>query len=379
MASLASRIDAAAGSALADKRIVGAVVVVMRDGAVAHHGAYGLADREAGIAMKPDALFRLASITKPMVTTAAMRMIELGQLSLEGAVTDFLPDFRPKLADGTAPTITVRHLLTHTAGLAYDFLQPMDGPYTRLRVSAGADQPGLTLQENLARMTQAGLMFPPGAKWLYSVALDVLGAILQKAGGATLGELVARHVTAPMAMKDTAFHVVDRARLVPPYSNAAPEPVRVTEGHKQPFIPGCAPISTSLARALDANAFPAGGSGMNGSALDIARFLDAIRAGGAPMVSPATTAAMMANQIGALRILFDPTGSTAFGYGGAVVLNPAATGSPLSPGTWRWGGVWGHSWFVDPARRMTIVNLTNTMLEGMNGQLPLDVQAAAAA
>ena len=76
--------------------------------------------------MRPDALFRLASITKPMVTTAAMRMIELGQLSLEGAVTDFLPDFKPRLADGTAPVITIRHLLTHTAGLAYDFLRRLE-------------------------------------------------------------------------------------------------------------------------------------------------------------------------------------------------------------------------------------------------------------
>ena len=379
MASLASRIDAAAGSALADKRIVGAVIVVMRDGAVAHHGSYGLADREAGIAMRPDALFRLASITKPMVTTAAMRMIELGQLSLEGAVTDFLPDFKPRLADGTAPVITIRHLLTHTAGLAYDFLQPLDGPYTRLRVSAGADQPDLTMEENLARMTEAGLMFRPGEKWLYSVATDVLGAVLQRAGGASLGELVARHVTAPMGMEDTAFHVVDRARLAQPYSNAAPAPIRVAEGHKQEFIPGLAPISTSLERAFNTKGFQSGGGGMIGAALDIARFLDAVRAGGGPMVSQATAAAMMSNQIGALRILFDPTGTTAFGFGGAVALDPAATGSPLSPGTWRWGGVWGHSWYVDPARKMTIVNLTNTMLEGMNGRLPLDVQVAAAA
>lgn len=379
MTRLASRIDAAAGSALADKRIVGAVIVVMQDGAVTHHGAYGLADREAGIAMQPDALFRLASITKPIVTTAAMRMIELGQLSLEGAVTDFLPDFRPKLADGTAPVITMRHLLTHTAGLAYDFLQPVDGPYTRLRVSAGADQPGLTMAENLARMTEAGLMFPPGAKWLYSVATDVLGAVLQKAGGASLGEIVARHVTAPMDMKDTAFHVVDRARLAQPYSNAAPEPMRVVEGHKQPFIPGFAPISTSLERAFNTKAFQSGGGGMSGAALDIARFLDAVRAGGGPMVSPPTASAMMSNQIGPLRVLFDPSGSTAFGFGGAVLLNPAGTGSPLSPGTWQWGGVWGHSWNVDPARRMTIVNLTNTMLEGMNGRHPRDVQIAATA
>jgi len=306
-----------------------------------------------------------------------MRMMELGQLSFDSAVTDYLPGFRPKLGDGTTPTITIRHLLTHTSGLAYDSMQPSDGPYTRLRVSGGLDQPGLSMEENLARITEAGLMFQPGAKWLYSVAIDVLGAVLQKAGGATLGELVARHVTGPMAMKDTAFHVVDRARLAQPYANAAPEPNRIVESHKQPFVPGCAPISYSIERAFDAKGFQAGGSGMNASALDIARFLDAIRAGGAPMVSQATASAMMSNQIGPLRILFDPTGSTAFGFGGAVGLNPAATGSPLSPGTWQWGGVWGHSWFVDPSRRMTIVNLTNTLPEGMNGQLPRDVQLAA--
>jgi len=113
-----------------------------------------------------------------MVTTAAMRMIELGRLSLDGAVTDFLPDFKPRLADGTAPGITIRHLLTHTAGLAYDTTQPGDGPYTRLRVSGGLDQPGLSMEENLARITAAGLMFQPGAKWLYSVAIDVLGAAM---------------------------------------------------------------------------------------------------------------------------------------------------------------------------------------------------------
>jgi CubicO group peptidase (beta-lactamase class C family) len=376
--SLASRVDAAARSALDENRVVGAVVVVMRDGALAHCGAYGLADREAGIAMRPEALFRLASLTKPIVTTAALRMVELGQLSLDSAVTDYLPDFKPRLGDGTAPVIRLRHLLTHTSGLAYDFLQPPDGPYTRLRVSGGADQPGLSMEENLARIVEAGLMFPPGAKWLYSVSIDVLGAIMQKAGGATLNDLVGRHVTGPMDMKDASFHVVDRARLAQPYANAAPAPIRIAEGHKQAFVPGLAPISTSLERVFDTRSFQAGGSGMNGSALEMARFLDAIRAGGKPLVSPETAAAMMANQVGPLRVHFDPTGSTAFGFGGSVVLEPAARGSPLSPGTWQWGGVWGHSWNVDPIRRLTIVVLTNTMLEGMNGQFPRDVQLAAA-
>ncbi|MBK8840583.1 MAG: beta-lactamase family protein [Hyphomonadaceae bacterium] len=375
MTNISQRVDAAAQSAIADKRIVGAVIAVMQDGDLAHLKAYGFADREAGAAMTPDSLFRLASISKPIVTAAAMRMIELGKLSLEAAVTEWLPDFTPSAPDGSTPTITIRHLLTHTAGLAYDFMQPESGPYNRLKVSAGADG-DISMEENLARIVKAGLVFPPGAAWLYSVAIDVLGAVMMKAEGAHLEEVVKTYVTGPLAMKDTSFFVTDAARLVQPYSNAAPEPIRIEDGHRQPFVPMLAPINMSVSRAFNRTAFPAGGAGMNGAAIDIVRFLDTIRAGGEPILSPQSTAAMMSNQIGPLRIIFDPTGNTAFGFGGSILLDPAKSGLHLSPGSWQWGGVWGHSWHVDPARRTTIVNLTNTTLEGMVGQLVRDVQKA---
>jgi CubicO group peptidase (beta-lactamase class C family) len=376
---LAARIDAALASALEQKRIVGGVIIVMQDGSVAHRKAYGLADREAGIEMKPEALFRLASISKPIVTAAAMRMIEMKQLALDAAVTDWLPDFMPKFADGSEPTITLRQLLTHTAGLSYDFMQLPDGSYQKHRVSSGADQDGLSMEENLQRIAAAGLAYPPGSMWIYSVAIDVLGAVMQKAAGAALPDIVARLVTQPMGMTDTAFHVVDKDRLVQPYSNAPAGPVRIGPVFRQPFLPGLAPISFTLSRAFDKTGYPSAGAGMNGTADDIARFLDAIRSGDNPVVSREATQQMMSNQIGPLRILFDPTGSTGFGFGGAVMLDPAQAGSPLSPGAWYWGGVWGHSWFVDPARRTTIVCLTNTTLEGMSGQLPRDLVQAVAA
>ncbi len=375
MTNLTPRIDAAVQSALNDKRIVGAVIAVMQDGDLAHFKAYGLADREAGRAMKEDDIFRLASISKPIVTAAAMRMIELGKLGLDTPVTDFLPDFKPKAPDGSTPVITIRHLLTHTSGLSYDFLQPENGPYNTIKVSAGIDG-DLTMEENLDRMVQAGLTFPPGAMWLYSVAIDVLGAILAKIEGTDVEGVVTRYVTGPLEMTDTSFFVTDAARLVQPYSNSAPEPVRIGDNFKQPFVPGCAPINLGVSRAFNRNAFQGGGGCMNGKALDIVRMLDAIRAGGEPILSDATTKQMMSNQIGPLRILFDPTGNTAFGFGGSILMDPAASGSFLSPGSWQWGGVWGHSWFVDPSRKTTIVNLTNTTLEGMVGQLPRDIQQA---
>lgn len=377
MADLSSRVDAVLQSALDQKRIVGAVITVMIDGEVAHRKSYGLADREAGVPMKDNKIFRLASISKPIVTAAAMRMIELGQLSLDAAVTDWLPDFKPQIPGGGAPTITIRHLLTHTSGLSYDFMQPEDGPYHRHRVSSGIDQDGLSMEENLERITAAGLAFPPGAMWVYSVAIDVLGAVMQKAGAATLQQVVEKHITGPMKMTDTGFHVADKDRLVQPYSNAPAGPVRIGEAFKQPFLPGLAPISFTLSRAFDTKGFPGGGGGMNGGADDVSRFLDTIRAGGGPMLSRESTQQMLSNQIGSLRVLFDPTGSTGFGFGGAVMLDPVKAGSLLSPGSFYWGGVWGHSWFIDPTRKMTIVNLTNTTLEGMSGQLPGDVVRAA--
>lgn len=376
MSDLSSRIDAAYASAIADKRLVGAVSVIMRDGELAHRRAYGLADRETNSSMRPDALFRLASVTKPIVTAAALRMVELRQISLDDVVSDWLPDFRPKLSDGTAPAITLRQLLTHTAGLSYDFMQPPDGPYNRLRVSAGADQPGLTMEENLARAVEAGLIFTPGAAWLYSIGIDVMGAVMMKAAGKSLQDICDDHVFKPLGIADTGFKVADRSRLVTPYANASPEPLRVPDEFKLPFVPNLAPINFSLARAFDAKGFQGGGTGMTGSASDVARILDTIR-GGAPILSPASATAMISNQIGPLRVLFDPTGNTGFGFGGSILLDPAASGSPLSPGSWQWGGVWGHSWFVDPARRLTTVNLTNTMPEGMNGQLARDVAQAA--
>ncbi len=375
MTQLSERVDAAVDSAIKEKRLVGAVVAVMKEGELAHFKAYGLADREAGRAMKEDAIFRLASISKPIVTAAAMRMIELGKFGLDTPVTDFLPDFRPKAPDGSTPTITIRHLLTHTAGLSYDFLQPETGPYNTLKVSAGIDG-DLTMEDNLARMVQAGLTFPPGAGWLYSVAIDVLGAVMAKAEGTDVEGAVRKYVTGPMDMTDTSFFVTDASRLAQPYSNAAPEPVPIGDNFKQPFVPGLAPINLGTSRAFNRTAFQGGGGCMNGKAMDVVRMLDAIRAGGAPILSETSTKQMMSNQVGPLRILFDPTGNTAFGFGGSILLDPAASGSFLSPGSWQWGGVWGHSWFVDPTRKLTIVNLTNTTLEGMAGQMPRDVQQA---
>jgi len=165
--------------------------------------------------MTEDAVFRLASITKPVVTVSAMRLVEQRRLRLEDPVTRWLPDFTPRLPDGTAPVITLAQLMTHTAGLSYRFLEPPDSPYHRLDVSDGLDQPGLSLAENLDRLVQAPLAYQPGTAWRYSLRIDVLGAVMEAATGQSLPEVVAELVTSPLGLGDLSFAVTDPARLVP--------------------------------------------------------------------------------------------------------------------------------------------------------------------
>lgn len=374
-----SDIDSVITDALTENRIVGTVVLIARDGEVIHRHAAGLADRETGKEMAVDTLFRLASITKAIVCAAAMTMVERNELSLESRVDRWLPGFRPKLPSGESPAITIHHLLTHTAGLDYRFRQPADGPYARANVSDGLDQPGLSLDENVRRIASAPLAMEPGSAWQYSVAIDVLGAVMERTANKPLPEIVAERVTRPLAMNDTTFTVADASRLAVPYADGKPRPTRISDGEvvPVPFPPGAAGITFTPSRALDPASFPSGGSGMIGSAADLLRFFETIRCGGRPILSEESTRQMMRNQNAHLpRNAQGSAPGWGFGFGGSVLVDPAAAGSPQSKGTWQWGGVYGHSWFVDPERRLTAIALTNTALEGLFGRFPIELRDA---
>ncbi|WP_372783044.1 serine hydrolase domain-containing protein [Phenylobacterium sp.] len=371
-AGLAGRLDAAIDRALADQRIVGGIVLVAEDGETVYARAAGLADRTAGRAMTPDTIFRMASLTKPIVTAAALGLVEDGVIGLDDPVTRWLPGFQPRY-EGKAPPITVRQLLTHTAGLSYGFMQPDDGPYLRLKVSDGMDQPGLTFGEELPRVVEAGLFYPPGAAWLYSVSMDVLGAAIEQAAAKSLPQVVAERVTRPLGMADTGFTVTDPARLAVPYADGSP-PVEMGEACTVPFF-GLSGIRFAPGRAFDPRSFPCGGAGMVGTAPEFLSFLEAIRTGGGGVVGADSARQMMSNQTGDLAIVTNGPG-WGFGFGGAVHLDPALSASVHSKGVWLWGGVYGHSWFVDPARKLSVVIMTNTAIEGMTGTFATDIAAA---
>lgn len=356
-----SRLDAVVDAALG-ARIVGCVILVSEGGRRVYARAAGQADREAGSPMREDTVFRLASVTKPIVATAALRMVEDGRIGLDDPVSRYLPWFTPPSPDGTTNPILLRHLLTHTSGITYDV--PAD-------VAGGLAGPLVGLEENLRRLARQPLAFAPGRGWAYGMSIDLLGGVLAAVTGGTLADAVAEAVTQPLGMIDTRFGVADPTRLAaayaddrPPRLMAEPETVLDADGGGTVFSPG---------RIFRASEPESGGAGMAGTAGDVLSLLEAYQRPG--FLRAETIRAALANQIGDLSRRPQDAGK-GFSFIGAVTLDPDAAGWPVPAGTVDWGGAYGHNWVVDPANGLSIAVLTNTAFEGCNGPFRLEVLKA---
>lgn len=360
---LVERVDAAIDAALVS-RIVGCVVLVRQNGKEIYARAAGLAAREEGRAMERDAIFRLASVTKPIVATAVLRMVDLGLFSLDDPVTRFLPWFTPSAPDGTVPPILIRHLLTHTSGITYDV--PAD-------VSAGlAGGPAISIEQNLRRLAKAPLAFEPGTGWAYGMGIDVLGGTIAAVNGSSLEAAAAKYAGGPLGMKDTHFFVTDPARLAVAYADGNP-PKRMGEPEGVADESGGVTVF-SPERIFNRESPQSGGAGMAGTADDVMRMLDSYN-GSEPFLTPDTIAQALSNQIGAIPRREIDAGKR-FGLIGAVVDDPVAARTPCPAGTVEWGGAWGNNWIVDPVNRLTIVICTNVAFEGCNGPFTEEVRDA---
>ncbi|MFJ4289952.1 serine hydrolase domain-containing protein [Cupriavidus sp. NPDC089707] len=374
-ASLNARIDAVIRQALDQQRLVGAVVLVSCDGVLVHQKAAGLTDRENGRPMALDAVFRLASVSKPIVSVAALVLVAQGRLDLDQGIDHWLPEFRPSLVDDRPARITARQLLSHTAGLGYRFFESgEDGPYARAGVSDGMDEATISLAENLRRIASVPLLYEPGNAWGYSLATDVLGALIERIHGTPLDTAVRQLVTGPLGMADTGFVARDAHRVPTPYVNDSPRPHRLREGETVPVVEGTVGIPYSPARIFNARAFPSGGAGMAGTAQDFLRLLETLRQGGGALLPSALVDDMARDQTGGQDLPDAP--GTGFGLGFSVLRDPRLAGSPESAGTWRWGGAYGHAWFVDRSQGLSVVAFTNTLYEGMSGRFVTDLRDA---
>lgn len=364
------RVNDVIDRAIESGRITGAVILVHRHGEPVFRRAAGLADREAGIPVAFDTIFRMASVTKPVVAATALAMVEKRQMALTDPVARYLPWFRPPLADGSVPDITLHHLLTHMSGLVYDpALEQLPGDRA---ITMGLSDTDLDFETNFSRHNTIPLAFAPGTQWAYSFATDILGAAIAAVHGGSLEDAVVSHIAGPLGMDDTRFHVTDPARLAVPYGDADPLPVRMPdiwagqdpEGWTLTFAPN---------RIFNPKAFQSGGAGMAGTPGDIMTFLDMLRAGGGDVLGTGLVEAGLTNRIGGIER--DEPG-VKFGYFGAVVENRKLAMTPQPAGTVRWGGVYGLDWFIDRENGLTALAVTNNALEGCTGAFPLDVRDA---
>lgn len=345
-------------------RIVGGVMLLAQDGELRYAGALGWADREAGVPMTRQTRFRLASLSKLLTSVCVLRLCELRLLQLDGAVSDWLPGFRPRLAEGREPVIRLRHLLSHSAGLGYGFEMPPGHAYDRAGVSDGLDQVSFDLQENLRRLAGVPLLFKPGSAWRYSLATDVLGAVIEAASGLSLPDAIKRWVTGPLGMEATSF--------------SAEQPLAVA--YKDSGLPMLTDEVLELdgrqARlAPDRQGYPSGGAGLLGTADDYLHLLECLRLGGSPLLEPVSATQLLGNAIGDIEISHRGPGWK-FGLGPLLLTDPLLARQPQGQGTWSWCGLYGCHYWVDPQARISLVVLTNTAVAGAWGAVADGLVAA---
>jgi CubicO group peptidase (beta-lactamase class C family) len=347
------RLSAALRDRVASGHIPGAVALVARHGKVAYFESFGRLDPVSGAPMGTDAIFRIYSMTKAIVSVAVMMLWEEGRLLLGDPIAQYIPAFAATkvgvvsgedytLVDANRP-ITVQDLLRHTSGLTYEFRGngPIHKAYGKARVArlkqSNADQ--------AAELGALPLLHQPGTQWEYSRSTDVLGRLVEVISGQTLGQFLEARILRPLGMVDSGFSVpqADQGRIAEPF---AKDP----EGG----------ADVALLDVRRPALFESGGGGMVASTMDYARFLAMLlgngRLGGTRLLGRKTVELMTADHLGTITAAADllPPGH-GFGLGFAVRTSAGLAPFPGSVGNYYWGGAAGTTFWVDPAERLFAV------------------------
>jgi CubicO group peptidase (beta-lactamase class C family) len=355
-------------------KLAGTVVLIARKGKLIYADAAGFQDKDEGKPMALDSIFRIYSMTKPLVSVAAMMLVEDGKIQLSEPVSKFLPAFKGQQVSAARPDsefarmtyatvpadreIIVQDLLRHTAGLAYGEIT-LNAPVRDAYTKAGLYQPGvrdydvrdLTPAEEVERLAKAPLAHQPGTVWEYSLAVDLLGRVVEAASGKRLGDFLAERLFEPLKMPDTGFWVpgAKSGRVAQPLAVdfASGQPIRVIDVSKQPNN-------------------DSGGAGGVSTAADYLRFgqmlLNGGQLDGTRVLSRTTVSLMTSDHLGARiaapvtpsELLIGTPGYT-FGLGFAVRQGGGVAGVPGSPGEFMWAGYAGTYFWVDPKEELVAV------------------------
>jgi CubicO group peptidase (beta-lactamase class C family) len=353
-----ARIDRALQRYVDENRIAGIVALVLRDGQPVYERAVGWSDKEAGRRMTTDTIFRIASQTKAITSAAILSLVEEGRLTLNEPVSRTIPPFaKTTVAAGGSIVpakrpITIRDLLTHTAGISYGVEPAIASQYEAKGLGPAAgfgwytadkDEPVCTTMERLATLP---FVAQPGEQWVYGYNTDILGCVVERASGMPLDAFIKTRITDPLRMTDTQFFLpaAQRNRLATVYASGddgvikrAPDGPRgqgnYVEGPRRNF---------------------AGGAGLLSTARDYSRFLEMIRRGGeldgVRILAPRTIKLMSTNQVGTLH----SANGLGFGLGFETTDRYGANGLD-SEGAFGWAGAYGTIYRIDPQARLVMV------------------------
>jgi len=360
-------IDRALAEASAAREVPGVVAMAVTDRGVLYERAFGVRDLHDGPAMTPDTLFRIASMTKAVTSVAAMQLVERGLLALDDPVPDIDPALSaPQVLEGFDPAgvprlrsarrpITLRHLLTHTAGFGYEIWSP-----DLVRFVAATGMP--THATGKVAALRLPLAFDPGERWHYGINLDWVGLIVEAVSGQPLGRYLQEHVFGPLGMADTGF------------APSAEQRTRMARVHRREPDGSLTPLPPEPPHVPE---FYSGGGDLLSTGPDYLAFLAMLlhegSRGGARILRPDTVALMRRNQIGdldagvlatAVPVLsndvdFFPGHSLRWGLGTMLNLGPGPDGR--SAGTLSWAGLYNSYYWIDPARRVAGLIMTQIL------------------
>jgi CubicO group peptidase (beta-lactamase class C family) len=358
-----TRIDSTLQGAVDRGEIGGAVALVLRDGQTVYERAFGWADREAKRRMTTDAIFRIASQTKALTSVAVMSLVEEGRIALNDPVSKFIPEFDHTTVAVRTDTgraivaahrgITIRDLLTHTAGISYGTDSLVAPLYAAAGLGPAAGWGWYTADKNepvcltMQRLASLPFVAQPGERFVYGYNTDILGCVVERVTGGSLDAVIRTRITGPLGMKDTYFFLPPdkRTRLAAVYASGPDmKATRAPDGPR-----GQGNYVDGPRRSFS------GGAGLLSTARDYVRFLQMLLNGGTldgvRILSPKTVALMTTNQTGTL---YSQTGQ-GFGLGFSLVERPGADGRVESVGTFGWGGAYGSNYNVDPKEHLVLV------------------------
>jgi len=375
-----NRLDGMIQSYIDKGAFPGVTAIVVRNGKIVYHKAFGQADLDTKKPMTKDAIFRIASMTKAITSLAIMMLHEEGKIMLDDPISKYIPEFaKPVVVDQFNPKdttyttipakreITIRHLLSHTSGINYNQIasdEKMKMIYSKAGIIDAFTTQNVKIGDNIKKLAKLPLTHQPGEKWTYGLSIDVLGYLVEVVSGKTLDTYFQQHIFQPLGMKDTHFYLPDamKDRLVPLYG----------EDKEKGLVKGTSNnLATNPNYPIEgAKTFYSGGGGLSSTAYDYAIFLQMLLNGGVyngKRFLSRKGVELFTNTNQSAAMFPDPRAYFSLGFS---VVNEVGRSAGLgSVGNFSWGGAFSTHYFADPKEKICVVLMKQMWPTSFGGEL----------